>query len=203
MRLPVVRQAVLLLGCVFGLSAETISFLGDSITAGYGLAEAQAYPALIQAELVRRGSPWTVINAGVSGDTTAGGLHRVAWLLKAKPAIVVIALGANDGLRGLPIEQIDGNLRQILQRIQAAGVKPLLVGMQLPTNYGVDYRTRFAALFPAIAEQSATPLYPFLLTGVAADQALNQADGIHPNAAGQQIIATQMLTFLAPHLGLR
>lgn len=139
---------LLLNGGLACLRAESICFFGDSLTAGYGLAEKEAYPALFQAELIARGSAWKVTNAGLSGDTTAGGLRRLAWILKAKPTIVVVALGANDGLRGVPVAQINGNLRKMVEQIRVSGAKPILAGMQLPTNYGAAYSTDFAAIWP-------------------------------------------------------
>lgn len=185
------------------LAAETVVFLGDSLTAGYGLDETQAYPAVIHERLRASAPQWTVINAGISGDTSAGALRRVSWMLKAKPTIVVVAIGANDGLRGLPVTQLETNLEKIITAISAAGAKPVLAGMQLPTNFGAEYRTAFAAVYPRVAARQAIPLMPFLLSGVAMDPKLNQADGIHPNAQGQQVVATTMLAFLTPHLGLR
>lgn len=175
---------------------ETVAFLGDSITAGYGLDETEAYPALIQSVL--RSTPWKVVNAGISGDTTTGGVRRVAWLLKLKPSIVVIALGANDGLRGVATDQIQANLQKMVAQIVASGARPVLVGMLLPTNYGEDYRTRFTAVWPTVATATQTPLLPFLLEGVAADRYLNQADGIHPTAAGHRIVARNVWATLAP-----
>lgn len=174
--------------------AETVVFLGDSLTAGYGLDESQAYPALIQAQM----PSWKVVNAGVSGDTSAGALRRLAWVLKAKPDVVFIALGANDGLRGLPVEQLAQNLTKIIAQVRAAGAKPVLAGMQLPANYGEDFRTRFAAVYPDVAKETKVPLMPFLLAGVAMKPELNQADTVHPNAAGQQLVATAVLAFLYP-----
>ena len=182
------------------LYGETIVFLGDSITAGYGLDEAEAYPALLQSAL--RSTPWKVVNAGVSGDTTTGGVRRVAWLLKSKPSVVVIALGANDGLRGVATDLIKSNLQLMVSQIVASGARPVLVGMLLPPNYGDDYRSRFTSMWPTVATATQTPLLPFLLEGVAADRTLNQADGIHPTAAGQRVIANHLLTFLAPILNL-
>ena len=189
------------------LAGATVVFFGDSLTAGYGLDESEAYPALIQTALVQTalvesGSTWRVVNAGVSGDTTTGGVRRINWVLKSKPAVVVVALGANDGLRGIPIAQIEENLQKIIAAIRAGGAQPVLAGMLVPPNYGEAYRTQFAAIWPKIATQTQTPLLPFLLAGVAADPNLNQSDRIHPNAAGQRIIAQQMLTFLAPLLPL-
>ena len=203
MRPPLRRWVgvLVLLATVLRLPAETVAFLGDSLTAGYGLDDSQAYPALIQDQLRLSAPQWNVINSGVSGDTSSGAVRRVTWVLKAKPTVVVVAIGANDGLRGLPVAQLEANLTRIIAAISAAGAKPLLVGMQLPTNFGPEYRTEFAAVFPRVAEQAKVPLLPFLLAGVAMDPKLNQADGIHPNAEGQQRIAATVLTFLRPHLG--
>ncbi len=174
-------------------SRPLVIFLGDSLTAGLGLDEAQAYPALLGERLQRAGEPVRVLNAGVSGDTTAGGLRRLAWLLGQHPAALVVSLGANDGLRGTPVEEIESNLRQIVSRSQAAGARVLLLGMQIPPNYGPDYAGRFAAVYPRLARQLGVPLVPFLLAGVGGDPALNQADGIHPTARGQQILADNVL----------
>jgi acyl-CoA thioesterase-1 len=183
------------------LSATTIVCLGDSLTAGRGLSEDQAYPALVQ-ELARKdGRDWTVINAGVSGDTTAGGLRRVAWLIKAKPDLALVALGANDGLRGLPLAESRANLLAIADRFAAAQVKVALAGMLLPTNYGDEYRAGFAALFASVAKERGLPLLPFLLDGVGGRPELNQADGIHPTAEGQRIIAGHVYAFLVGVLG--
>ena len=174
-------------------AARKIVFLGDSLTAGYGLEEDQAYPALIQARM----PSWTVANAGVSGDTSAGALRRVPWVLKAKPDVVFIAIGANDGLRGQPVDQLEANLRRIIAQVRAAGATAVLAGMRMPVNYGEDYRTAFAAVYPRVAEETRTPLMPFILESVAMKPELNQTDGIHPNAAGQKLVAAAVLAFLA------
>jgi acyl-CoA thioesterase-1 len=166
-----------------------VLFLGDSLTAGYGLSEEQAYPARVDELLAERGIAARIVNAGVSGDTTAGGLARLDWLLRQKPDVVVVALGANDGLRGLDPSVTEENLRQILERCQAAGARVLLAGMQMPPNYGADYQRRFAALYPELAAEKSVPLIPFLLEGVGGIPKLNQADGIHPTAEGQEIVA--------------
>lgn len=181
-------------------SPPLVLFLGDSLTAGYGLEEGQAYPALVAAELEKTGRRVRVVNAGVSGDTTAGGLARLDWLLRQKPRVAVVALGANDGLRGLALEATENNLRQILLRLQAAGVQPLLAGMLIPPNYGPDYAAKFAGLFPKLSQELRVPLIPFLLEGVAAEPELNQADGIHPTAQGQVIVARTVLSHLEPLL---
>ncbi len=180
--------------------AMTITCLGDSITAGYGLDEDQAYPALIEAMARADHRGWTVINAGVSGDTTAGALSRMAWILKAKPDAVLIAIGGNDGLRGLPIAQSRRNLEAIVDGCRVAHATPLLAGMLLPTNYGEDYRTAFAAMYPAAASARAVPLLPFLLAGVGGNPHLNQVDGIHPTAEGQRIVAQTVYAFLVANL---
>jgi acyl-CoA thioesterase-1 len=184
------------LGCPQGLEAATIVCLGDSITAGRGLSEEEAYPALVQGLARQDGLDWRVVNAGVSGDTTAGGLRRVDWLIKGSPDLVLIALGANDGLRGLPVAASSANLRAIIDRLRAAKVRVALAGMLLPMNYGEDYRSAFAAIFPALAAECHLPLLPFLLEGVGGKAELNQADGIHPTAAGQRLIAAHVYAFL-------
>ncbi|MBA3687012.1 MAG: arylesterase [Planctomycetes bacterium] len=182
----------------FPLAATTVVCLGDSLTAGYGLTEDQAYPAVVERLAQADGRAWRVVNAGVSGDTTAGGLRRLAWALKAKPDILLLALGANDGLRGVPVAQTKRNLGEIVERAQATGARVLVAGMQLPTNYGADFREAFAAVFPAVATAARAELLPFLLAGVGGDAALNQADGIHPNADGQQRIAALVYAALKP-----
>jgi acyl-CoA thioesterase-1 len=176
-------------------SAPLVVFLGDSLTAGLGLDENQAYPALIESQLKAEGRPVRVINAGVSGDTTAGGLSRLNWLLNQHPDVVIVGLGANDGLRALPITEVDTNLRQIIRRSQAAGARVLLLGMRIPPNYG-PYAEQFAALYPKIAKDLNVPLVPFLLEGVGGIRSLNQSDGIHPTAKGQEIVARNVRPYL-------
>jgi acyl-CoA thioesterase-1 len=172
-----------------------VVFLGDSLTAGLGLAESEAYPAVVERALREEGAAVQVINAGVSGDTSAGGLSRLPWLLKQDPDVVVVALGANDGLRALPLEETEKNLREIIRRSREAGVRVLLVGMRIPPNYG-PYADDFADLYPRLAEELDVPLVPFLLEGVGGDLALNQADGIHPTAAGQERMAETVRPYL-------
>jgi len=173
-----------------------VVFLGDSLTAGLGLDQDQAYPAVVGERLVRAGDQVRVQNAGVSGDTTAGGLRRLDWLLRQHPAVMVVCLGANDGLRGTPIEEVEANLSAIVRRSQAAGARVLLLGMRIPPNYGPDYAGRFQAIYPRLARELGVPLVPFLLAGVGGDPALNQADGIHPTARGQEIVADNVLPYL-------
>ncbi len=190
-----VRALVVLLLSASCWSA-TIVCLGDSLTAGRGLSEDDAYPMLVQDLAKADGLDWRVVNAGVSGDTTAGGLRRVEWVLKAKPDVVLIALGGNDGLRGLPLETTRANLTAIVERISARKVSVCLAGMMLPVNYGEEYRTGFAGLFPRIATEKHIALMPFLLVGVGGKPELNQADGIHPTSDGQKIIAANVYAFL-------
>jgi len=198
----------LVLSCVALLSVAAgeargegvVVALGDSLTAGLGVAADEAFPARLQARLRAEGYDYRVVNAGVSGDTTAGGLRRVDWALRAHPDVVIVALGANDGLRGQSPQAIRANLEEIVERLQASGARVLLVGMRLPPNYGAEYTKEFEAVFPAVARRAKIALMPFLLDGVAADPRLNQADGIHPTAAGQQMIADRLWPYLRPLL---
>jgi acyl-CoA thioesterase I len=202
------HAAALLLSCValLGIAAGeargegVVVVLGDSLTAGLGVAADEAFPARLQARIRAEGYAYRVTNAGVSGDTTAGGLRRVDWVLRANPEIVIVALGANDGLRGQSPPAIRANLEESVARLQAAGARVLLVGMRLPPNYGAEYTKEFEAIFPAVARRAKVALMPFLLDGVAADPRLNQADGIHPTAAGQQIMADRVWPYLRPLL---
>lgn len=175
-----------------------IVFLGDSLTAGLGVERDQAYPALIDEQLKSAGLEATIVNAGVSGDTTAGGLRRLDWLLKQKPAIVVVGLGGNDGLRGLDVDASAANLRQIIERSKSAGADVLLLGMLIPTNYGPEYRQQFAAMYGQIAKEQNVPLVPFVLEGVGGVPELNQPDGIHPTADGHKVVARNVIAALRP-----
>jgi acyl-CoA thioesterase I len=178
------------------LQASTLICLGDSITAGYGLDESDAYPALLAYEL----PGWSVANAGVSGDTTAGALKRLDWLLKSRPDAVFVALGGNDGLRGFKPAETEKNLEAILAKIKAAGAKAYLAGMLVPTSYGQDYFFQVKALYPRVAKKAGVAFYPFLLEGVGGRPALNQADGLHPTAEGQKILAKNIGAFLKRQL---
>ncbi len=180
-----------------------VVFLGDSLTAGNGLAENEAYPALIRARLAREGHPVRIVNAGVSGDTSAGGLARLDWMLSQHPDIVVVALGANDGLRGLPVAELESNLNAIVSRARDGGARVLLAGMLVPPNYGSDYARAFAEVFPRVANENHVALVPFLLEGVGGQAALNQADGMHPNAKGQAIVADNVLKGLSELLAAK
>jgi acyl-CoA thioesterase-1 len=183
-----------------GRGAGVIAVLGDSLTAGLGVAAEEAFPALLEARLRREGYDYRVVNAGVSGDTTAGGLRRVDWVLRAKPDVVVVALGANDGLRGQPPAAMRDNLAAIVARLRASGAQVLLAGMLMPPNYGGEYTREFAAVYPEVARRTRVPLMPFLLDGVAAEPRVLQPDGLHPNAAGHQIIAEKLWPYLRPLL---
>jgi acyl-CoA thioesterase-1 len=176
---------------------------GDSLTAGLGVAAEEAYPARLQRRLEEQGLRYRVINAGVSGDTTAGGLRRVEWVLKSRPAIVILELGGNDGLRGLNLQETRANLERIIQRCQESSVTVVLAGMKLPPNYGADYTKGFEAIYPALAKQYRVTLIPFFLDGVAGSASLNQADGIHPTSEGYRIIADKVLAQIKPLLHAR
>jgi acyl-CoA thioesterase-1 len=171
---------------------------GDSLTAGSGVAPNESYPAQLQARLDRAGYRAKVVNAGVAGETTAGGLRRVDWILKGRPDIVILELGANDGLRGLDPAQARANLDAIIRRLKDAGATVILAGMMMPPNYGEDYTRRFAAIYPALARAHGVAFVPFFLQGVGGDPALNLPDGIHPNAAGYRIVVDHLLPVLEP-----
>ena len=183
-------------------AAPLVVFVGDSLTAGLGLDENQAFPALLGRQLQEEGKAVRVVNAGVSGDTTAGGLSRIGWILGQHPDLVVVGLGANDGLRGQPVAEVESNLRQIIRRSQAAGARVLLLGMRLPPNYG-PYAEQFTALYPKLAKELNVPLVPFLLDKVGGIRSLNQADGIHPTAKGQEIVARNVRPYLEEMLAAK
>ena len=198
---------LLILGCFLLLTAaaptpRNILFLGDSITAGYGLEAAQAYPALIQDKIDAKRWPFKVINAGQSGDTSAGGLGRMDWLLKNRIDVLVLELGGNDGLRGLPAETTRKNLQAIIDRTKEKypEAKIVLAGMQVPPNMGRDYAKKFDAIFAELAKKNKAALIPFILEGVGGVAALNLPDGIHPTAKGHQIVAANVWKVLEPIL---
>lgn len=194
--------ALVLLSCITTSceASAVIVALGDSLTAGFGVAPDEAFPSRIAERLQREGYDYRVVNAGVSGDTSAGGLRRVEWVLRARPEIVIVALGANDGLRGQSVAALRDNLEAIVRRAQAAGARVLLAGMRVPSNYGEPFTREFAAAYQAVARRTGAPLVPFLLDGVAANPTLNQPDGIHPNADGHRIIADRLWPHLRPLL---
>lgn len=198
---------VLILGFFLLLTAaaptpRNILFLGDSITAGYGLEPAQAYPALIQGKINAKRWPFKVINAGQSGDTSAGGLGRMDWLLKNHIDVLVLELGGNDGLRGLPAETTRKNLQAIIDRTKEKypEAKIILAGMQVPPNMGRDYAKKFDAIFAELAKKNKAALIPFILEGVGGVAALNLPDGIHPTVKGHQIVAANVWKVLEPIL---
>lgn len=171
---------------------KRVVVLGDSITAGYGLDPQEAYPALLQKKIDAAGLPYTVANAGVSGDTTAGGLRRIAWALGQQGAeVLVIALGGNDGLRGIQPEQTRENLAGIIDKARTKNpqMKVVIAGMQMPDNMGAEFTTKFKSLYPEIAKEKKAALVPFLLEGVGGSEELNQEDRIHPTAEGQAKVA--------------
>src|SRR5437763_2572225 len=172
--------------------------LGDSLTAGLGLAKDDAYPALLQRRLNDHGLRYEVVNAGVSGDTSAGGLSRLDWALEGDVRVLVVALGGNDALRGLPAEELKRNLGQIVQRAQARGITVVLAGMEAPPNFGRAYVVQFHQVYPALAKQYHVALVPFLLDRVAGSETLNQRDGIHPTAEGARTVADNVWAVLEP-----
>jgi acyl-CoA thioesterase-1 len=173
---------------------------GNSLTAGLGVAPDQSYPAQLQKRLDEAGHHYLVINAGVSGDTTAGGLRRLNWALKSQPSIVIVELGVNDAMRGQPIASMYSNLDGIITKFREVGTVVVLAGMKIPPNYGLDYTIGFSSMFEKLAQKHEITLIPFLLEGVAAKPELNQADGIHPTAPGYQIVTDTVMEALTPLL---
>jgi acyl-CoA thioesterase-1 len=170
---------------------KTILFFGDSLTAGYGLSTAEAFPALVEQKINKGEKKCQVINAGLSGETSAGGLARIDWILRQPVDVFVLELGANDGLRGLPLEQTEKNLQAIIDKVKAKypKAKIVLAGMMVPPNMGADYSTKFQTIYPTLAKKNKASLIPFLLEGVAGSETLNLPDGIHPNPEGHKIVA--------------
>jgi acyl-CoA thioesterase-1 len=181
-------------------SAPRIVILGDSLTAGLGLPPGVAYPALLQKRVDAEGLHYEVVNAGVSGDTSAGGLSRLDWALQGDVRVLVVALGGNDALRGLPPDELQRNLAQIIERAQSRKIRVILAGMESPPNWGRDYNVSFHEVVSELAGTYHVPLVPFLLQGVAGSETLNQADGIHPTAEGARMVADTVWTVLKPVL---
>jgi acyl-CoA thioesterase I len=179
---------------------RVIVAFGDSLTAGLGVPAEQTYPGRLAERLKREGYDYRVVNAGVSGDTTAGGLRRVDWALRAKPDVVIVELGVNDAFRGQKLSGIRGNLDQIVARFQAAGARVLIAGMRLPPNYGDRYAEDFFRLYGEVARSRNARLMPFFLDGVGAVARLNQADGIHPTAEGYAMVVDRLWPYLEPLL---
>jgi acyl-CoA thioesterase-1 len=172
--------------------APVVAFLGDSITAGLHLSPDRAFPAVLQRDLAAAGRPFRLVNAGVSGDTTSGGRARVDWVLRNRPAVVVVQLGANDGFRGVPVATMEANLREILDRVKEAGAKPLLLGMRLPPNYGPAYTGEFRAMYRRLADDTGAAFVPEFLEGVGGRLDRNLPDGIHPTPEGHRILAANV-----------
>jgi acyl-CoA thioesterase I len=175
---------------------KTLTIIGDSITEGYGVPKEKAYPALLEKEL----KGWKITNAGISGSTSASAPSRMKWALKAKPKAILLALGGNDGLRALKVEDMKKNLQEALKLASNAGTKVLLAGQHAPPNYGKPYTSSFFASFADLAKEAKAPLYPFILEGVAGNPKLNLPDGIHPNEAGHKVLAEKLLVFLKKEL---
>ena len=182
------------------VKAQTILFLGDSLTEGYQLSKEEAFPALIEKELKKDHKKIKVINGGVSGATSASGMKRMDWYLKAKPDFLVLALGANDGLRGMKVTETEKNLSSVIEKAQQRGITVILAGMKMPTNMGEPYRTQFENVFPKIAKKYSVKLIPFILEGVGGRPEFNLPDGIHPNPKGHEIMAKTILKVLEPEL---
>lgn len=201
-----IAALAVLLFCVAALPANAqtgpvkLAILGDSLAAGYGLAPAQAFPTRLDAALKAQNRNVTIINHGVSGDTTAGGLERIDWMMADKPDIVLVELGGNDGLRALDPAATERNLDAIVTKLKAAGATVWMAGMLAPRNFGPEYAKAFDGIFKAVADKHGVPLYAFFLDGVAQDPALNQPDGIHPNAKGVDIVVERILPFVTKNL---
>jgi acyl-CoA thioesterase I len=197
-----VEKALLIIATLFVFQnpapQRSILFFGDSLTAGYGLSPEEAFPALVEKELNKKSNNVKVTNAGLSGETSAGGLARIDWVLRQPVDIFVLELGANDGLRGLPLEQTRKNLQGIIGKVKAKYPKAKLVlaGMMVPPNMGKQYSTEFKNIYPDLAKKNNATLIPFLLDGVGGIEKLNQADGIHPNVEGHKIVAKNVSVVL-------
>ncbi|MEO3435478.1 arylesterase [Inquilinus sp. CAU 1745] len=196
--LSVTAATFLTLAPLTPAKADTLRLLafGDSLVAGYGLADRESFTVQLEAALLARGVDIQVINGGVSGDTSAGGLARLEWALGDQPDLVLLELGANDGLRGIDPAATKENLADILRELEAREIPVLLAGMYAPPNLGEDYAERFDAIYPALSDEFEIPLYPFFLEGVATDPELNQQDGMHPNAQGVARIVEQIVPYI-------
>lgn len=186
----------------FNPAPKVILFYGDSLTAGYGLSPEEAFPALVEKKLNKTEQVAKVVNAGLSGETTAGGLSRLNWVIRQPIDIFVLELGANDGLRGLPLEQTEKNLQTIIDQVKAKypKVKIVIAGMMVPPNMGPEYTAKFRKIFPEIAKKNNATLIPFLLQDVAGNEKLNLGDGIHPNPEGHKIVAENVVKVIEPLL---
>jgi acyl-CoA thioesterase I len=204
--LGIAAVCLLLAGLVGTRSAAAanppkVLVFGDSLAAGFGLPPEGSFPARLEARLLADGVRARVVNAGVSGDTTAGGLQRLDWALAEKPDLVILELGANDALRGIDPDTVRANLDALIDKIKASGARVLLAGMRAPPNWGEAYQKRFDALYPALAKAHGVALYPFFLDGVAMEPSLNQPDGLHPNARGVSAVVDRIAPLVAKLLG--
>lgn len=204
--MPVVAKFMVFISLITLFQTTTrpkvILFYGDSLTAGYGLSTEEAFPAIVDRTLKQKGKTVKVINAGLSGETSAGGLTRLDWVLRQPVDIFVLELGANDGLRGLPLDETRKNLQAIIDGVKKKypSANIVIAGMMVPPNMGPDYTTAFQKIFPELAKKNSATLIPFLLQGVAGDEKLNNADGIHPNVEGHKIVASNVLKVVEPLL---
>jgi acyl-CoA thioesterase-1 len=174
--------------------------LGDSLTEGYGVSKDSAFPAILEEKIKASGKNWTVVNAGVTGSTTASAVSRLKWLLRAKPDAVLVILGGNDGLRGIKVVESQKNLSAAIEMIQKEKKKVILGGLYMPPNYGLEYTAQFRKMYADLAKKYSVPLIPFILEKVAGDPNFNQSDGIHPNEKGHKIIAETIFSSLKEYL---
>lgn len=201
----VVRNILIIVAALLmqaSASPKVILFFGDSLTAGYGLSPEEAFPALVEKNCIKNGTPCKTVNAGLSGETSAGGLSRIDWILRQPIDVFVLELGANDGLRGLPLDQTKKNLQAIIDKVKTKypNVKIVIAGMMVPPNLGPEYTTSFRRIFPELAKKNNATLIPFLLQDVAGHEQLNLDDGIHPNQEGHRIVANNVYQVLSPLL---
>ena len=201
----VVRNILIIVAALLmqaSASPKVILFFGDSLTAGYGLSPEEAFPALVEKNCIKNGTPCKAVNAGLSGETSAGGLSRIDWILRQPIDVFVLELGANDGLRGLPLDQTKKNLQAIIDKVKTKypNVKIVIAGMMVPPNLGPEYTTSFRKIFPELAKKNNATLIPFLLQDVAGHEKLNLDDGIHPNQEGHRIVANNVYQVLSPLL---
>jgi acyl-CoA thioesterase-1 len=200
MKYFLIMLSVLIVSSSVWSKEKTIIFIGDSLTEGYGVDKENSYPSVIQERLKSSGLKYKVINGGVSGSTTASGISRLKWFLKLKPAILFLALGANDGLRGIKLSETKKNLKQIITMAKKAKIKVILGGMRIPTNYGKAYTKNFKLMYPLLAKEFKTGLVPFLLKDVAGNPKLNLEDAIHPNKEGYKIVAGNVMAVMKDYL---
>ncbi|MBK7960189.1 MAG: arylesterase [Bdellovibrionales bacterium] len=181
-------------------SQNKLIVLGDSLTEGYGVSKDSAFPAILEEKIKASGKNWTVVNAGVTGSTTASAVSRLKWLLRAKPDAVLVILGGNDGLRGIKVVESQKNLSAAIEMIQKEKKKVILGGLYMPPNYGLEYTAQFRKMYADLAKKYSVPLIPFILEKVAGDPNFNQSDGIHPNEKGHKIIAETIFSSLKEYL---